>query len=171
MRKFFIAAAVATSALAAAPAAAQYYPAPQPAPYGYGQPQGYGYGYNYGNQRGLVRSYLVRVDQLRNRVERLDSRNRISDREAARLRNETAQLQQRVRSYAYDGLNWRERQDLDRRIAWVERTIRSERYDGDDRRWRDRDGDGQWDRRDEWIDRDRDGRDDRYEDDRGRYPG
>jgi opacity protein-like surface antigen len=72
MKKFLIAAAGVGALAAAAPAAAQYYPAPQygygqPVNYGYGQPQGYGYGYNNRDQQGLIRSYIVRADQLRQR--------------------------------------------------------------------------------------------------------
>lgn len=175
MRKFLIAAAVATSAVAAVPASAQYYPAPQ----------GYGYGYN-NNQQGLVRSYLVRADQLRQRIERMDSRDRISEREARRLRNAAIDLQRRTRAYASNGLSWRERQELDRRFAQLQQALRYERNDGNNRRggwddrrgydngdlarrngWTDRDGDGVWDHEDRFVDHDRDGRDDRVERRRG----
>jgi hypothetical protein len=147
MSKFFIAAAVATTALtAAAPAAAQYYPAQ-------------GYGYNNGG--GLVRSYIVRADQLRQRIDRLDGRDRVSEREARQLRRAAADLQARTRDYARNGLNNRERYELDQRFAQLQQAMRYERRDGDNRRgW---EGNGR--------DRDRDGRVDRYEDDRGRYPG
>ncbi|WP_205480944.1 hypothetical protein [Sphingomonas arenae] len=161
MRKFFIAAAVATSAIAAAsPAAAQYYP-------------GQGYGYRLDQSS---RNYIVKTDQLRSRIEQLDRRNRISEREARWLRSHAADLQQRARSYAQSrGLNSRERHDLDNRIAWLRSQIRDDVRDGNngwrDGQYRNRDRDGRWDRRDGWSDRDRDGRDDRYEDDRGRYPG
>jgi len=153
MRKFFIAAAIATSALTAAvPAAAQY------------RPQGYGY-----NSGGAVRSYIVRADQLRQRIDQLDRRNRISNREANQLRRAAADLQNRTRAYARGGLNNRERHELDQRFAQLQQAMRNERFDGNDRRG------GRWnddDRRNgRYHDRDRDGRDDRYEDDRGRYPG
>lgn len=166
MRKFLIAAAVSVSALAAAsPAAAQYYPAPQ-------QPYGNAYGYH-NNQQNLVRSFVVRVDQVRYQIDRLDNRDRISEREARSLRNEAYYLRNRVLRSGYNGLNWRERQDLNVRLARLEQRVRYEARDGDNRRdgWRDRDHDGRYDRNDGWIDRDRDNRDDRYEDDRGRYPG
>ena len=94
MRKFLIAAAVATSALtAAAPAAAQYYPAPQQPNYGYQQPYGYG---NAGNHYRLAQTYGQHVNQLRNRIERLDRRDRISGREAQSLRREAAYLRDYV---------------------------------------------------------------------------
>jgi hypothetical protein len=179
MRKFIIAAAVTTSALAATPAAAQYYPAPQQVPYGYGygQPQGYGYGqpqgygYDHRDQQGLIRSYIVRADQLRQRVERLDNRDRISEREARRLRQEAADLQQRARGYAAHGLNGRERQDLDIRIARLQQAIRYERQDGNDRRYGQndyREWTDEYGRRNTFIDRNGNGLDDRWERNRQR---
>lgn len=188
MKKLLFAAASLSALAAAAPAAAQYYPYSQPAPYGYNQPYGQAYGYNY-NQQGLVRSYIVRADQLRRQVERRDNRNRINEREARRLRAAAIDLQNRTRFYAQNGLSNQERYELDQRFASLQQAIVRESRDG--RRGRDRDRDGRWDRGDNWVDnnrngiddrqegygygyqydRDRDGRDDRYEDDRGRYPG
>jgi hypothetical protein len=165
MRKFLIAAAVSVSALAAAsPAGAQYYPAPQ-------QPYGNAYGYQ-NNQQNTVRNFVTRVDQIRYQIDRLDNRDRISEREARSLRNEAYYLRNRVVRSGYNGLSWRERQDLNVRLARLEQRVRNEVRD-DNRRpgYRDGDRDGRYDRNDGWIDRDRDGRDDRLEDDRGRYPG
>ena len=168
MRKFLIAAAVATSALAAAaPAAAQYYPAPAPYSYGYQQPN-YGYGYqrpNYGYQQpygyrdnhyGLARAYSQHVDQLRNRIERLDRRDRISGREAQSLRREAAYLRDFVIRARNNGFDWRERQLIETRLARLEQRIQYERRDGNDRRYGYYGDNG-------FIDRDRDGRDDRWE--------
>jgi opacity protein-like surface antigen len=183
MRKFLIAAAVATSALAAAaPAAAQYYPAPQPYGYGYPQPNygygrptyGYGqpnYGYGYqqpygyqqrygyghaGNHYQLARAYGQHVDQLRNRIERLDRRDRISGREAQSLRREAALLRDYVIRARSNGFSWRERQLIETRLVRLEQRIQYERRDGNDRRYGYYGNDG-------FIDRDRDGRDDRWE--------
>lgn len=159
MRKFLIAAATATAALvAAAPAAAQYYPAPPP--YGYA-------GYNNYSQQGLIRSYMIRIDRLRARINQLDNRNRISDREARGLRNDAIYLRERVARSSYNGMSQRERRAIDIRIASLERRINLEVHDGNNRwnpNWRD-------DRRGKWSDRDRDGRNDYYEDDHGRWPG
>lgn len=186
MKKILFAAVGLSALAAAAPAAAQYYPAPQygygqPAPYGYNQPQGYGYnqpqGYGYNNnQRGLVQSYLVRADQLRQRIERFDSRDRITERDARRLRAAAIDLQNRTRSYAANGLNNRERYDLDQRFARLQQAIQIQVRDG--RRpngnaygWdnnRDRDRDGRADNRDGYVDRNRNGVDDRLERDRDR---
>jgi hypothetical protein len=172
MKKFLIAAAGLSALTVATPAAAQWN----------GQPQGYGYGYNNRDQHGLIRSYIVRADQLRQRIERLDSRDRISEREARRLRQDAAELQRRVRAYANNGLTSNERRDLDYRIARLQQRIQMDRRDGrngnrdgwidqnrngiDDRQeqmYRDRDRDGVYDGRDGWVDRNRNGIDDRYE--------
>jgi hypothetical protein len=154
MRKVLISAAAAVSALAfAAPAAAQYYPAPPP--------QAYGYNW-YNNGYGSVRSLQARIDQVQRQISRLDRQNLMSDRSADRLRAESAGLERRLRGAARYGLNPREANDINVRIARLEERVRhnsvSRRngyaYNG----YNDRNG---------WVDRDRDGRDDRYEDDRG----
>lgn len=183
MKNFLIAAAGLSAIAAATPAAAQYYPGPnygynQPAPYGYNQVQYRNNGYN---QQALVRSYVIRADQLRQRIDRLDGRDRVSEREARQLRAAAIDLQNRTRAYARNGLSNSERRDLDNRFARLQQRARYEVRDGNNRYgngWgqgvgggRDRDRDGVRDNRDNWIDRDRDGRDDRREDDRGRYPG
>ena len=86
MRKVLLTVAAAASALAiATPAAAQYYPAPPPPGYGQGYNNGYN-GYGYDNRYGAVRSLQVRVDRLQQRIARFDSRDRISEREARKLR-------------------------------------------------------------------------------------
>ena len=150
MRKFLISAAVAASTIAlASPAAAQYYP----------QPQGYAYGYN---NQGQARALLHRVNQIQRQIERFDARDRISEREAARLRRDAHELRNRVRAASFNGLNYRERQAIEYRIARLEQKVRRDLVDGN--RYGSRDGRG-------FInvgyDRDRDGLDDRYERDRG----
>jgi len=163
MRKVILTVAAAASALAiATPAAAQYYPAPPPPGYGqggYGQ-GGYGQGYGYNNRYGAVRSLQARVDRLQQRIARFDSRDRISEREARRLREESRDIERYLRNSARNGLNQREYASVDYRIQRLEQRIYRDARDGNG--WR-RDGD----RRDNWSDRDRDGRNDRWEDDRG----
>lgn len=154
MRKFLISAAVAVSALTiAAPAAAQYggyYPQP-----GYGQ----GYGYN---NYGQVRSLQVRIDRLQNQIRRLDQRNILSNREAARLMDDSRDLERRLHRAARYGLSGQERYAVETRLARLEQRLFRDARDGN--RWGDRRyGDRDWNR-----DRDHDGRDDRWEDDRGR---
>jgi hypothetical protein len=149
MRTVLISLAAAASALAvASPAAAQYFP----------QPQGYAYGQN---NYGQARAMSARIDQIQRQIHHLDRRNVLSDREARRLRNESLQIEQRLRVMRQNGLHPRERYDIERRIAWLEQRL-----------WRDvRDGNGYRQGYNQghqgYFDRDRDGRDDRVEDDRG----
>jgi hypothetical protein len=150
MRKFVIAAAMAASTLTvAAPAAAQYYPP---------QPQGYGYGHQ-GNW-GQVRRLQVRIDQLQRQIRHLDSRNILSEREAARLRQDSREIEQRLRYSARNGLHPQEAYGIERRIQRLEIRIHREARDGN------RYGRGYNQYGQTW-DRDRDGLNDRYERDRG----
>ena len=145
MRKVLLTVAAAASALAiAAPAAAQYYPAPQ----------GYGYNNNYGG----VRSLQVRIDRLQQRIAQFDSRDRISEREARRLREESRDIERRLRKSARNGLNPQEHASITHRIQRLEQRIFRDARDGN------RYG---YNAGGSWSDRDRDGRNDRYEDDRG----
>ena len=149
MRKYLVSASVVAATLATAvPAAAQW------------QPQGNAYGYD---NRGQGRRLEVRIAQLRREIVRLDRRGVISDREARRLDAQARELELRFRQFSYNGIDPRERFELQQRIERLEQNIRRQATDGN-RRGNDRyDSNG--------YDRDRDGRDDRYEDDRGRYPG
>ena len=149
MRKFLISAALMASTVAvAAPAAAQWAPPP---------PQGYAYGYN---NYGQVRRLQVRIDQIQRQINRLDQRDILSEREARRLRNESRGIEYRLRVASRYGLNGRERYEIERQIARLERHVYREARDGNN--WRnDRYGRGAY------YDRDRDGFDDRYERDHG----
>jgi hypothetical protein len=149
MRNLIISLAAAASALAfATPAAAQYYP----------QPQGPAYGYQ--NNYGGVRSLQVRIDAIQRQIAHFDRRNVISDREARRLREDSRQLERRLRAASRYGLQPRERRDVEIRLARLEQRLFRDARDGN--RW------GRNDYNQGGYDRDRDGRDDRYEDDRGR---
>jgi len=144
MRKFLISAAVAATALTAAvPAAAQW--APQP-------PYGNAYGYN---NYGQVRALQARIDNLQRQIRRLDQRNVLSNREAARLFDDSRDLERRLQRSARNGLNVSERYAVETRLRNLEMRIQREARDGN--RWGDR----------RYSDRDRDGRNDRFEDDRG----
>ena len=148
MRKVLITVAAAASALAvAAPASAQYYPAPQ----------GYGYGYN--NNYGGVRGLQVRIDRLQQRIAQFDNRDRISEREARRLREESRDIERRLRKSARNGLNPQEHASITHRVQRLEQRIFRDARDGNRYGWNDG--------RSGWSDRDRDGRNDRHEDDRG----
>ncbi len=146
MRKVLISLAAAASALAVAtPASAQYFPVPQGNAYGYQQ--------NYGQ----VRRLQVRIDQIQRQIHQLDRRNILSDREARRLRQESREIERRLRVTSRNGLHPQERYDIERRIARLEQRLFRDARDGN-----------RFGRFDNRYDRDRDGRDDRYEDDRGR---
>ena len=158
MRKFLVSAALLASTVAvAAPAAAQWAPP---------QPQGYAYGYqgNYGQTRRLE----VRIQQIRQQIRQLDRRNVLSNREANRLDAEARSLQYRVRQLGYNGLNQRERYDIERRIARLEWNVRREASDGDRRFGQNGyNGYNAYANNDySYVDRDRDGRNDGNEHDR-----
>ena len=118
MRKFLIPAAVAAATLTiAAPAAAQWAPAPQ-----YGQ--GYGYGYN-NNHYGHVRNLQVRIDRLQNQIRNLDRRNILTNREAARLMDDSRDLERRLHRNARDGrgLTWNETRAVETRLVRLEQRL------------------------------------------------
>ncbi|MCL6682933.1 hypothetical protein [Sphingomonas alba] len=144
MRKFLISAAVAMTALTAAvPAAAQY-----------AQPL-YGNGYGYNNGYGQARNLQVRIDRFQNEVRQLDRRNILSNREAARLMDDSRDLERRLYRSGRNGLNFQERQAVEVRLARLEQRLQHDARDGN--RWGSNN----------YRDRDRDGRNDRYEDDHG----
>lgn len=167
MRKFLISATLLASSLAiAAPAAAQVrvtVGTQYGNGYGYGNPYGYGNQYGYNNNYGSVRSLQVRLNNLERQINRLDSRNILSEREADRLRREANWIERQIRQAGYNGLNGYERRNLEIRIARLEQNIRYQANDGN-RYGYNQNGYGNG-----YVgyDRDRDGRDDRYEDDRG----
>ncbi|HYI42785.1 MAG TPA: hypothetical protein VD768_04095 [Sphingomicrobium sp.] len=122
MRKLLISFAAAVSVAAfAAPASAQYRPAPQ------------GNAYGYQNNYGQTRQLQARVQELRQRIRQLDRSNRLSNREARRLDSHAAGLQHRINVAARQGLNWRERDDIGRRIEALGHAIRYEIRDGNNR--------------------------------------
>jgi hypothetical protein len=157
MRKLTITLAAAASALAfAAPASAQYWPVPAPAPQGYG----YGYGHGYQENYGQVRRLHARIDQIQRRIERLDRRDLLSEKEARRLRHDARELERRLYFVGRNGLHPQERYDIERRLARLEHRLWRDARDGN--RW------GYSDYQGGYYDRDRDGRDDRWERDRRR---
>ncbi|HET9356392.1 MAG TPA: hypothetical protein VFO42_09550 [Sphingomicrobium sp.] len=146
MRTKLLTAAALTIA-AAAPAAAQWAPAP-PQPY-------YGQGYNQANY-GQFRSLQARIDRAQRRIEQLDRRDILSNREARRLRDLARDVRSDLFRAARDGLNYNEMRRFEARVGQLEFRIQREARDGN--RYGDR----------RLADRDRDGRPDRWEDDRGR---
>ena len=122
MRTALITIAAAASALAlASPASAQYYPVLP------------GYAYGYHSNYGQVRMLQARIDHLQRQINRLDNRDILSEREARRLRNESRQLEYRLRVASRLGLHPAERYDLERRLARLERRLWIDARDG--HRW------------------------------------
>lgn len=118
MRKLMISLAAAGTALAfATPAAAQYYPQ-QPQPYGYGN--GYNNGYN---SYGQVRALQARIDALQNQIRYLGRGYGGRDNSADRLREESRNLERRLRQASRFGLNPYEANDIQRRIAMLEQRV------------------------------------------------
>ena len=155
MRKLILTSVAAASALAvAAPAAAQW---AQPAPVPYGNAYGYNQGYN---NWGYTRSLQARIDNLQRRIAQLDNRDRITEREARRLREDTRQLEWRLRNAGRNGLNFQEARNIENRLYRIEQRLVRDAWDG--RRW----GQGQWGNG--YYDRDRNGYDDRWENRRDR---
>ena len=142
-----LAKAVAASTMAvSAPAAAQW-----------NAPQGNAYGYN---NYGQVRRLDARIDAIQRQIRSLDNRDILSEREAARLRNEARGLEQRLRYASRNGLNGREIYSVERGIQNLEVRVQREARDGNG--WR-----NDRYRAQPWGDRDHDGRNDYYEDDHG----
>ena len=127
MRKLLITLAAASASLAAAaPAAAQgYYGGGQ-----YGQYGGQRGHYGYPGDRGLVQRFDQQISQLQQRIERSAERRLISPGEYRSLRNESANLRERLRRFASDGLSRREVENLSNRIDNLRERIRDERRDG-----------------------------------------
>ena len=150
MRKYLIAAAFAVSAVAAsAPASAQV------------DPQRYGWGYSNPDWRFSGGYLQQRLDRVRNRIERLDQRDRLSEREARYLRQEVRELRYRLNRQAWNGLGRGERRNLELRIDRLEQRVFREARDANgrrggygDRRWDGNyDRDGYWSRDGRWIER------------------
>jgi hypothetical protein len=131
MHKVLISLAAAASALTVAtPASAQYFPAPPP-------PPGYGYGhghYNYGH----FRSLKARIDGLQHHINRLDSRDILSEREARRLRDESRDVERRLFHAARNGLGPREAALIDHRIRRLEQRVWRDAHDRNRWGWGDR---------------------------------
>ena len=124
MYRFLIGTALAATALiSAVPAAAQFTPPPQP--YGYNNGNNGNYNNGYGNGRGLE----MRVQRVRQQIRYLDQRNILSGREARGLDMQAQRLRQDVRRLSYNGVNPRERFEVERRLAELERRVQSNAND------------------------------------------
>ena len=124
MRKILISVATAACALAVAtPASAQYFPVAQP----------YGYGYGYQHSFGQVRRLQSRIDYIQHQINRLDSRDIITEREARRLREDSRDLERRLWRAGRHGFHPRERYEVERRLAGLEHRLWRDAHDG--HRW------------------------------------
>jgi hypothetical protein len=120
MRSFLISAALMSAAAmaAATPAEAQYR----------GPAQGYGEFRGSGIQRELI--------EIRQQIRLSFDRGMLSRGEAARLNRDANKIEERVHRRAWDGLSFREREDLQRRVQRLHQRLRFERFDNRrDRRW------------------------------------
>ena len=85
--------------------------------------------------RGNANAIWTQIDQLQRRVARSDGRDRISEREAAGLRNAVYQLRIQFRDFNRNGLSQRESRYLHDRINQIRSRLQYERRDNDGRRW------------------------------------
>ena len=85
--------------------------------------------------RGNANAIATQIEQLQRRVTRNDGRDRISEREAAGLRNAVYQLRMQFRDYNRNGLTQREARYLQDRINQVRSRLQYERNDNDGRRY------------------------------------
>ena len=92
--------------------------------------------YDHNDQyRGNANAIWTQIDQLQRRVARNDNRDRISEREAAGLRNAVYQLRMQFRDYNRNGLTQREARYLQDRINQVRSRLQYERQDNNGRRY------------------------------------
>ncbi len=92
--------------------------------------------YDRDNQyRGTANAIATQIDQLQRRVARSDGRDRISEREAAGLRNAVYQLRMQFRAYNSNGLSQREAHYLQDRINQIRSRLQYERQDNNGRRY------------------------------------
>jgi len=129
--KILVSALIAGASLAAVvPASAQNYSQPR-----YDDRYDRGDRYDHNQYRGNANAIARQIQQLQHRVERTDSRGRISEREAAGLRRAVYDLNRQFRDYNRNGLTQRETRILQDRIAQVRSRLQYERRDDDGRRW------------------------------------
>jgi hypothetical protein len=149
MKKILFGMAAVSALAIGAPAAAQYNNGTyQQSQNGYYQNRGYGTG----------AGVEVRVDQLQARLNAGIRSGAIDRREAARLDAQLRQLIQTERQYSRNGIDLRERQDLQLRIRNLRQQIAYAEGRGNGRFG----NQGRYDNQGRYGDYDRDGRDDRY---------
>jgi hypothetical protein len=165
MKIFFISMAAVSALTVAAPAAAQYQ-----------TNSGYQNNNSYQNNGGGYGNIAARIGQLQNRLQAGVQSGAISRQEAVPLRRQLRNLTQLERDYSVNGLNGRERSELQQRVRTLRQQIRSA-DGGNQARWNDYDRQdrwGQYDRQDDYgssqrMDRNNDRYDDRDYDRDGRW--
>lgn len=102
-----------------------------------GNDRGYGHNDNRYDRGTPGRAEAIRsqINQLEQRVNRSDNRDRISEREAAGLRREVRDISLQFRSFNRNGLDNREFRTLQIRIDRAKARLQVERNDRDGRRW------------------------------------
>lgn len=151
MRKLIITAALASTVVFAVPASAQSQP------YGYGNRDG---GYDRNDAYRQDQQIQRRLARLRDRIDRLDQRGAVSQREAYRFGRELNLIERQYAQAARNGISERERYDLQRRIQVLQAQIRDDRETG--RRY---DDDGRYQNDGRYYDRRNDDRRERDDDD------
>jgi Spy/CpxP family protein refolding chaperone len=126
MRSFLISATLLSAAAmaVATPADAQY--------------RGPGYGQSYGRGGGEFRGGGIQreLGEIRQQIRLGFDRGMLSRGEAARLTRDADRIEERLHRRAWDGLSFREREDLQRRVQQLRERLRLERFDNRrDRRW------------------------------------
>lgn len=124
MKKLLIPALALAVASAALPAAAQSYDR-------HGPSRGHGYEQSYNGWNAISQ----RKHNLDRRIDQGVRTRQLSHREASRLKDELNSLVRLERSYMRDGLNRRERNELDRRYDNLSAKVRYERNDHNGRRY------------------------------------
>jgi hypothetical protein len=135
MRKLVLSLVATGAALAvASAAAAQSYPQPQQ--YGYSGYNGYNSEYGRGDYD-RVRSLQKRIDAVQRQIWVLDGRDVIGDRSVDRLKDQAGHLESQFHHAMRNGLNGYEVNDIEQRLAELERRVqfatqnRYGRYDRD----------------------------------------
>ena len=124
MKKLLIPALAVAVASAALPAAAQSYDR-------HGPSRGHGYEQDHRGWNAISQ----RKYNLDRRIDQGVHTRQLSIREASRLKSELNSLVRLERAYQRDGLNPRERMELDRRYDALSAKVRYERRDHNGRRW------------------------------------
>jgi len=93
-----------------------------------------GYGRDFVNRQ-AVHQLIRDLDRAEYQIQRGIQRGNISPREAHGLRREAENIRQRLHRASRDGLSHREFAQLRQRVSYLQQRVRYERRDRDDRRW------------------------------------